>query len=115
MVEKTYPQRTKLQNRSLHKWFSLLADELNDAGLDQRKVLKETVDIPWTPQAIKEQLYRPIMLAQLAKRSTTEITTVEIDAVFDTINRHLGEKFGITVDFPSIESIIYGQKIRRES
>lgn len=104
-------QRTALQNRSLHKYFRQLADVLNEHGLDQRKVLKETVDIPWTPQAIKEQIYRPIMKAQLGKTSTADQTTVEIDQVFDTITRHLGEKFGIHVPFPSIESLIMNQRI----
>lgn len=104
--EKTYPQRTKQQNKALHKLFSLLAEELNDSGLDQRKVLKESIDIPWTQTAIKEQLWRPIQTAQLNKKSTTELTTKEIDEVFDTINKHLGEKFGLHIPFPSIEELI---------
>lgn len=101
-----YPQRTSRQNRALHKLFSLLAQELNDAGLDQRKVLKESVDIPWTEGAVKEQLFRPIMKAQLGKNSTTELTTKEVDEVFDTLNRHLGEKLHIHTMFPSIEAIL---------
>lgn len=103
---KTYPQRTKQQNRALHKLFDLLAQELNDAGLDMRKTLKPEVDIAWTPESIKEYLWRPIQKAQLNKESTTELTTVEIDEVFDTITRHLGEKFGLHVPFPSVEELI---------
>lgn len=99
-------QRTNQQNKALHKLFQLLASNLNEAGLDQRKVLKETIDIPWTEVAIKEQIWRPIQKAQLGKHSTTELTTKEIDQVFDTINKHLGEKFGIHVPFPSIEEIL---------
>jgi len=33
----------------------------------------------------------------LLKKSTTEMTTKEIDKVWETINLHLGEKFGVEV------------------
>lgn len=98
--------RTKQQNKALHVLFQLLADTLNDNGLDMKKTLKPEVDIPWTAIAAKEFLWRPIQRAQLGKQSTTELTTKEIDEVFETINRHLGEKFGVHVPFPSIEELL---------
>ena len=103
---KEYPHRTLQQNKALHVLFQLLANNLNDAGLDMRKTLKPTVNIPWSGAAIKEWLWRPIQKAQLNKDSTTKLTTVEIDQVFDTLNRHLGEQFGLHQDFPSIEQVI---------
>jgi hypothetical protein len=104
-------QRTDSQNKALHLFFTQLAEELNSAGLDMRKTLKPEVDIPWSGRTIKEYLWRPIMVAQTGKESTTELTTKEIDKVFDTINRHLGEKFGIHVSFPSNEEIINKSRI----
>lgn len=104
--EKTYPQRTTQQNKALHVLFRLLADTLNQSGMDMRKTLKPEIEIPWSAESAKEYLWRPVQQAQLNKKSTTELTTKEIDEVFDTINRHLGEKFGVHVDFPSIESLI---------
>jgi hypothetical protein len=98
--------RTNKQNKALHLMFTHLAQELNDAGLDMRKTLKPGVDIPWNGKTIKDYLWRPIQKAQLGKESTTELTTKEIDQVFEVICRHLGEKFGITIEFPSIESLI---------
>ena len=86
--------------------FDQLATTLNDAGLDMKKTLKPGVEIPWTPATIKEWLWRPIQNALLNKESTTELTTKEIDQVFETLVRHLGEKFGITTNFPSIEDLI---------
>ena len=112
--EKVYPKRTNQQNKALHVLFNLLASTLNDAGLDMRKTLKPEIDIPWSGPAIKEFLWRPIQTAQLDKRSTTELTTVEIDQVFDTINKHLGEKFGLHVPFPSINEIILRQEMERK-
>lgn len=113
MTEKQEKSRTLKQNRSLHKWFSLLADELNNVGLDQRRVLKESVMIPWSPEAIKERIFKPILEIQTTKKSTTEMTTKEIDLIFDTINRHLGEKFGLHVAFPSIEELMLQMEIKK--
>jgi hypothetical protein len=108
-------KRTQQQNRAIHKLFTELSEQLNDAGLDQRKVLKPSVDIPWTPEAVKEQLWRPIQRAMLLKSSTTELTTTDIDKVFDVLVRHLGEKFGIEIEFPSIEALIAKQQqLRRK-
>jgi len=90
----------------LHLYFTQLAEALNDAGLDMRKTLKPSIEIPWSSKSIKEYLWRPIMKAQCGKESTTELTTKEIDQIFDVINRHLSEKFGLFVEWPSLESLI---------
>lgn len=112
-MSKTKPnkQRTLKQNRALHLLFTHLADELNDAGFDMRKTLKPEVEIPWNGKTIKEYMWRPVMKAQLRKESTTELNTKEIDSVFETINRHLGEKFGLHVPFPSIETLMMKGRI----
>lgn len=102
-----YKTRTIKQNKALHKYFELLADELNNAGLDMRMVLKPSVAIPWTPENIKEFIWKPIQNAQLKKESTTQLTTKEIDLVFDTINRHIGEKFEIHVPFPTLKEDMF--------
>lgn len=105
-------QRTTKQNKALHLYFTHLADELNDAGLDMRKTLKPAVEIPWNAKTIKEYIWRPIMTAQLGKQSTTEMTTKDIDTVFDTITRHLANRFGLQVDFPSIETQLQAERVK---
>ena len=49
--------RTPTQNASMHKWFELVADTLNNAGLDMKRVLKPDVDIPWTKTSVKEIMF----------------------------------------------------------
>jgi hypothetical protein len=95
-------QRTTQQNRALHKAFSLLAEELNDAGLDMRTVLKSDVSINWTPSMVKEYLWRSIQKIMYSKESTTELEKIgEIEKIWDTLMRHLGEKYGIEyIPFP---------------
>lgn len=100
-------KRTAKQNKSLHLYFRLLAEELNEAGLDMKKVLKPTIDISWNERSVKEYLWRPIQNAQVVKKSTTELSTEEINKIWEVINRHLSEKFGIYVPFPSEEELRY--------
>lgn len=112
-MENEPKQRTLRQNRALHKMFTQIAEQLNDSGLDMRRTLKEDVDIPWTPETVKEFMWRPVQKAQLGKESTTELTTKDIDDVFETLNRYLGEKHGIVVLFPSVEEIINQQRLQQ--
>lgn len=89
--------------------FNHLAQELNEAGFDMKKTLKPEIDISWNDYMVKEYLWRPLQKAILGKKSTTELTTKEIDKVFDVLTRHLGQKLGIELHFPSIETIILDQ------
>jgi hypothetical protein len=104
--------RTSTQNRAMHLYFNHLAEELNNCGLDMRRTLKPGIDIPWSGKTVKEYLWRPVMQSQLGIESTTMLTTKDIDKVFETLTRHLGMKFGLIVDFPSIETQI--NKLRTE-
>ena len=66
-------QRTPTQNASLHLFFTLCATALNAAGLDQKKVLAPGADIPWTPQAFKENVWRPVQKAMYGEESTARM------------------------------------------
>jgi len=104
--------RTLQQSKALHLYFTQLAEELNNNNLDMRTVLKPDIEIPWSATSVKNFLWRPIMKIQLGKDSTTELTTKEIDEVYDVINKHLGEQFGISIEFPSQESLINNSRIK---
>ena len=110
MQNKEPKQRTLTQNNALHLMFEHLAQELNEAGFDMKKTLKPEIDIPWSKETVKEFIWRPIQTAQLRKKSTTELTTKEIDEVFNTLTRHLGQKLGIEIMFPSIETLMLEQR-----
>jgi hypothetical protein len=80
---------------------SQVAGELNDAGWDMKKVLKPEVEIPWNLDLAKEFLWRPIQAAMFQKESTTEPTTSEYVQVYEVLNRHLANKFGVSVPWPT--------------
>ncbi|MDB5422567.1 MAG: hypothetical protein JWR59_2514 [Brevundimonas sp.] len=112
-TEQETKQRTGQQNKALHVLFELLANTLNEAGYDMKRTLKAEVDIPWNGNTVKEYLWRPVQKAQLLKESTKDLTTKEIDLVFNTLNRHLGETLGVHTAFPSIEDVMEFQPVRK--
>jgi hypothetical protein len=95
--------RSDQQNKAIHLFCRLLADALNDAGLDVRKTMKQDFDLPWTEKLVKELLWRPVQAAMLNKDSTTKLNKMEISDVYETINRHLAQTHGVSVPFPSHE------------
>ena len=95
---KNMDTRTALQNRALHKYFGLLSEALNEQGLSVQVVLK--VDVSWTPDAVKEYIWRPVQKAYTNKTSTTKINTTDIDKIYDFINAKLSGDYGIYVPFP---------------
>lgn len=98
-------QRTSQQNKALHKFLSLLSDELNKAGLEMKVVLKGDTSIWWTPSAVKEYLWRPLQKAMFQKESTTDLSKGnEITAIHEQLMHILGEKHGLEyIPFPSEE------------
>ena len=104
MSNDVYFKRTEKQNNALHLYCEKLAIALNDAGKDQRVILKPGISIPWTKEAIKEQLWKPVQEVIFNKKSTAELTKEEVSMVWEILNRHLGTRFGVYVPFPSEET-----------
>lgn len=113
MLPTNIKQRTSQQNKALWLMFTHLAEELNKAGLDMKKTLKPEIDIPWNKDTIHDFLWIPIQKAQLGTESTTELTTKDIDKIMDTLTRHLGQKLGIEIMFPSIETLMLERSIKQ--
>ena len=103
LKKETLDQRTLAQNRALHLYCKNVSQALNSAGYDMKKVIK--ADVPWTPLQVKELIWRPIQKALLRKESTTNLSKSEVNKVFETVSKLLAERFGIVVEFPSIERI----------
>ena len=94
-------QRTLTQNKAMHKYFELLAEALNEAGYDMKRLLKEEVDIPWTKESVKEHLWKPIQEIMIKAKSTTELNTAQPNNIYLVLSRHIGEKTGVYVDWPN--------------
>ena len=101
VIEIKMGKRTTKQNNALHLFCTQLATTLNDAGLDQRIVLKPSVSIDWSLESVKKYLWGSIMLAVTGKEHTSDLDRNEIDKVYMALSSHLGERFGVLVEFPS--------------
>lgn len=101
--------RTTLQNRAIHKYFSILADALNSAGWDMKRTLSKQAEIPWSETTVKEHLWKPLQLAMLQKESTAKLETHEVSQVYETLNRHTSSKLGLSVNFPERHWQLYEQ------
>ena len=84
----------------MHLYCGQLAEALNDAGLDMKRILDDEVDIPWTKQSVKDHLWRPIQEVMTGKSSTTEPNTVEFSDVYKVLDRHISVKHGVSVAWP---------------
>ena len=112
----THETRTIKQNASLHKFCELLADSLNSAGYEMKAVLAvKQVDVPWSPESIKEVLWRPIMEAATGKESSAKLDTVEIQNVYQILDRHISTNFGVHVEWPSVESMRAEYEARKQA
>lgn len=98
-------KRTSKQNRALHLYFRLLAEALNEAGYDMKAVIRKEVDIPWTMESVKEYLWRPIQKQYILEKSTVQLSTKNIDEIYDIVNRVIGERTGVFIPFPSFETM----------
>lgn len=103
---KSVNKRTLTQNAALHKYFSMLSDELNDAGYDARTFFKEGISVPFTAEIVKDNLWRPIQKAVLGVESTTDPKRLEYGQVYDVLNSYLINEKNIFVQWPCRESRI---------
>ena len=93
--------RTVTQNSALHVYCGLLATAFNEAGLYYTFTFngKES-QCEWTPETVKERIWRTVQKAVTNKDSSTRLTTKECTKVYENVNLLTAEKFGISIDWP---------------
>lgn len=107
----TDKQRTPQQRKSLEVWCAKMADALNAAGFDQRKVLElfARPEMPNTQESIKDvfrgcgAIVYPETMGE--KPSTTKLDTVQIQEVFEAVSRQFSTTTGIFIEWPSEDSL----------
>lgn len=102
--------RTQQQNRALHKLFNDISNHCIEHGIDQKTVLDslKSYEVSTSPQFVKE-VWRVIMHTLTGKTSTTEMTTKEIDQVYDVFNKFWSELTGEHFVFPNIQDLLLAQ------
>jgi hypothetical protein len=98
-------ERTPKQNNSLHLYLEQVSEALDREGFTIQDVVKaiRKAEIRPTKNALKEVVWKPLQKIILGKESTTELTTAEVDKVYEIFNRWLGQEFQIHIPFPTNE------------
>lgn len=96
--------RTPQQNSAAHLWFTHIADSFNEQGLDMQATLAKRVGLRWTPEAVKECLFKVLAKAMYNKDSTTQLTSSEFSKVADMLADVIAKDYGLNIEFPSIEN-----------
>lgn len=103
--------RSIRQNSSLHLYFTMISEQLNELGLQfQYEGLKGmTLEMRYTPELVKNFIWRPIQVAMFEIESTTDINTLQINEIIDVITSFFGER-GVVIEFPSIDSLLNSEE-----
>ena len=97
MTEKEYDQRTGQQNKAIHLYCRIVSDMLNlndiyvrSPNPERQYPWKTDVEIPFNKEIVKEDMWDKIMYVMFKKTSTTELTTKEVNEIYEVMSRHLG-------------------------
>ena len=99
--------RTQQQNKALHVYFTLISHELNELGLEFSYIGLNNNDfaLRYSPEIVKEFIFKPIILTMFGLKSTTKLTSIQINETIDVITKFFANK-GISLDFPSVENLM---------
>jgi len=101
-IKNVKQNRSNLQNRALHLFFTQVANELNSLGIlfvyTGLKGLE--METQWTMELFKEMTWKPLQKAMYGTTSTTKLKRNEIDPIFETINKFFAER-GVRISFPN--------------
>ena len=93
--------RSKQQNKAMHKYFEEVADLLNESGISHEAFL-EHLTLDYSKEQIKD-IWRSIAHKKFGLTSTADLTTKQLQDVYEEFNRHLSQ-FGLHVPFPSFNA-----------
>lgn len=95
--------RTPRQNRALHLYFKMVADELISVGYDfhyTNPFTGEITQLPYTKDRVKDYIWRPLQQALFEIESTTKLTTKMIDDILEALQIWF-PKIGVKAKFPN--------------
>ena len=101
-IKKVSQNRTSAQNRALHLFFTMVANELNEMGIPfvYRGLKGQELEMTWTGELFKQMTWKPIQQIMYGTNSTTVLKREQIDPIFDIICKFFAER-GVEISFPS--------------
>jgi hypothetical protein len=102
---KTGKQRTPTQNNCMWKYCTMLADSLNEGGIDFRQALKPGVDVPFNKDLVNEYLWDVFQEAITGHKSSTKPDRSQYSEIYDRVNAFTINRWGISVPWPSKDTM----------
>lgn len=98
--------RTSKQSRAMHRLFTDIALYCVEHGIDQKVTLEhfQKFETPVTPEFVKG-VWKIIQHNMYGKKSTTELTTAEVDKVYEVFCKFWSEVTNEFFPFPSIDEL----------
>lgn len=102
--------RSSLQNASMWKWATKLAELMNYHGFDKRKFYERVLakggkPIPWSKESVVDDLWRPYQVAITGKKSTTKPGAGEYTEIYKHVDFNVAQMTnGIRVEWPCKEA-----------
>jgi|DEB0MinimDraft_6_1074348.scaffolds.fasta_scaffold115491_2 RNA-binding protein YhbY len=92
--------RTNPQNRALHLYCERLAKALTEAGHEDMKTIIKAPISP-TKEYVKKEMVHPVMKAMFPdKKSTADLSTVEMMNLYEQMNQFTSDRLGVSVPWP---------------
>ncbi len=115
-VTKITRKRTLSQNSALHLLFTNISDQLNELGetFNYTGFNGKQMEMMFTPELIKNSLWRPIQIALFEIESTKDINTKQINQILDIITNFFAKK-GIPVSFPNQFELFIKKQFENEN
>ena len=101
-MDKEPQQRSLAQNKAIHLGCTQIADYLTEHGISLQVAFKD-MDIYPTMESIKS-IFRQIANAMFQVSSTADLTTAQVDKVWEVLTKSLSENTGIYFSFQSQEN-----------
>lgn len=102
LCEKVKKTRSSQQNRALHLFFKMIAENLNKEGITfvYRGLKGQELETQYTEHLVKEMIWRPIQVTLFKVESTTKLDTTMINKILDVLVNFFANK-GVQISFPS--------------
>lgn len=105
--------RTKLQNAAMWLFNTKIAKALNAAGLDMVSFYSASeYTLSWSQNSVKEHIWNVISKALHGTEKSSQLDTKQFCEVGEEMGRRLATSKGISVDWPSRESLMYENEVK---
>ena len=91
------------QMKSIHLWLGQVARKMSESGIDMKTIfdsMRNGFQVEPTKELLKESLWRPMQQAVLDVSSTRELSSSDVNAIYERLNSFFNREFGIRIPFP---------------